>query len=109
MKRFLFRTIVPWLVTVVALYLAFRGVEWGMLVSHAKSVRLSYVFVAIALTIVSYILRSARWPVLCPDLSLPFFSSLRVLVLGFFMNNILPARAGELVRAHLGAKVVGKL
>lgn len=108
MKRFLFRTIVPWLVTVVALYLAFRGVEWGMLVSHAKSVRLSYVFVAIALTIVSYILRSARWPVLCPDLSLPFFSSLRVLVLGFFMNNILPARAGELVRAHLGAKVVGK-
>lgn len=108
MKRFLLRTIAPWAVTVVALYLAFRGVEWEMLVSHAKSVRLSYVCAAIALTVTSYILRSARWPVLCPDLPLPFFSSLRVLVLGFFMNNILPARAGELVRAHLGAKVVGQ-
>jgi len=108
MKRFLLRTIAPWAVTVVALYLAFRGVEWEMIVSHAKSVRLSYVCAAIALTVTSYILRSARWPVLCPDLPLPFFSSLRVLVLGFFMNNILPARAGELVRAHLGAKVVGQ-
>lgn len=29
-------------------------------------------------------------------------------MLGFFMNNILPARAGELVRAHLGSKVLGK-
>ena len=28
-----------------------------------------------------------------------------VLILGFFYNNILPARAGEFVRAHLGAKV----
>lgn len=108
MKRFIFKTIAPWIITVVALYLAFRGVEWEMIVSHAQSVRLSYVFAAVFLTIISYILRSARWPVLCPDLSLPFSSSLRVLVLGFFMNNILPARAGELVRAHLGAKVVGK-
>jgi uncharacterized protein (TIRG00374 family) len=38
----------------------------------------------------------------------PLLSSWKVLVLGFFMNNILPARAGELVRAHLGAKVLNK-
>jgi uncharacterized protein (TIRG00374 family) len=29
-------------------------------------------------------------------------------MLGFFMNNVLPARAGELVRAHLGGKVTGQ-
>jgi uncharacterized protein (TIRG00374 family) len=34
--------------------------------------------------------------------------SARVLILGFFMNNILPARTGELVRAHMGAKVTGE-
>jgi glycosyltransferase 2 family protein len=108
MKRFLFRTLLPWTITVVALYLAFRGVEWDMLFSHARSVRIPFVAGAITLTVISYVLRSARWPLLCPDLSLPFSASLRVLVLGFFMNNVLPARAGELVRAHLGAKVVGK-
>lgn len=27
---------------------------------------------------------------------------------GFFMNNVLPARAGELVRAHVGSKVSGE-
>lgn len=30
------------------------------------------------------------------------------LVFGFFMNNILPARAGELVRAHVGSKLSGE-
>jgi hypothetical protein len=30
------------------------------------------------------------------------------LIVGFFMNNILPARAGELVRAHIGGKVSGE-
>jgi glycosyltransferase 2 family protein len=29
-------------------------------------------------------------------------------MLGFFMNNILPARSGEVVRAHLGSKVTGQ-
>lgn len=41
------------------------------------------------------------------DGSLYYRDSLRVIFLGFMLNNILPARAGELVRAHLGAKVTG--
>jgi uncharacterized protein (TIRG00374 family) len=39
---------------------------------------------------------------------MPLLSSWRVLILGFFMNNILPARAGELIRAHIGGKVSGE-
>jgi uncharacterized protein (TIRG00374 family) len=107
MKRFLLRTTLPWVITILALYLAFRGVEWNLLWAHIRGAKLEFILLAVALTIASYLLRAARWPLLFPIVSLPLFSSWKVLVLGFFMNNILPARAGELVRAHLGAKVLG--
>lgn len=108
MKRIFLRYILPWLITIGALYLAFHGLDWEDFWSHVNSARPLYILTAICLTIVSYVLRAARWPLLFPQVAFPLLSSWKVLVLGFFMNNILPARAGELVRAHLGAKVLGK-
>ncbi len=107
MKPFVLKKILPWLITIAALYLAFRGVEWQLLWAHVSGARVEYLFGAVVLTIASYWLRAARWPLLFPQVALPLLSSWKVLVLGFFMNNILPARAGELIRAHLGAKVIG--
>jgi uncharacterized protein (TIRG00374 family) len=108
MKRLFIRTILPWLITLAALYLAFRGLEWDTFWDHLRNANLGYILLAISLTVFSYWLRAWRWPLLFPQVSFPVVSSWKVLVLGFFMNNILPARAGELVRAHLGAKVLGK-
>ncbi len=108
MKRVFFKFVIPWFITLVALYLAFKGVDFQLLVSHAREVQVPYLLGVIALTVLSYVFRAARWPLLFPDSPLPFGASYRVLVLGFFMNNILPARAGELIRAHLGAKVVAR-
>jgi uncharacterized protein (TIRG00374 family) len=107
MKRLLVKNVLPWLITLGALYLAFRGVEWDLLWGHVSSAKIEYLIGAVLLTIASYWLRAARWPLLFPTVALPLISSWKVLVLGFFMNNILPARAGELIRAHLGAKVLG--
>jgi len=104
----LLKKIVPWVITIAALYLAFRGVEWDVLLDHLRSANPNMILVAVALTILSYWLRAARWPLLFPQITFPLISSWKVLVLGFFMNNILPARAGELVRAHLGSKVLSK-
>jgi len=107
MRPIVLKKILPWLITIAALYLAFRGVEWELLWGHVSGARIEYLLVAVVLTIASYWLRAARWPLLFPQVALPLLSSWKVLVLGFFMNNILPARAGELIRAHLGAKVIG--
>jgi len=107
MKRKAVKNILPWIITAAALYWAFRDVDWTVLRGHLAGARVEYLLAAVALTIVSYWLRAARWPLLFPRVTLPVVSSWKVLVLGFFMNNILPARAGELVRAHLGAKVLG--
>lgn len=97
--------IIPWLITVVALYYAFSGVNWRILLNHLGSAKPSWLLLAVLLTSLSYLFRARRWQFLFPDKVLSFAQSTKVLVLGFFMNNLLPARAGELVRAHLGSRV----
>ena len=101
------RLTVPWIITAVALYFAFRGVDLSNLLDHVTSANPRYLGAAVCLTVLSYCLRGIRWRHLFPDGRITWWDSVRVLVLGFFMNNILPARVGELVRAHLGARRFG--
>jgi glycosyltransferase 2 family protein len=62
-------------------------------------------FFAFILTIISYALRAFRWPYFF-DAGVPsYWGSFRCVQIGFLMNNVLPARAGELIRAHVGGKV----
>jgi len=101
--------LVPWAITVVALYFAFRGISWDMLLSELKSVSVVSIGAAVALTCASYLARAYRWQYFFEERNvLPFATALKVLILGFFMNNILPARAGELVRAHVGARMINR-
>ena len=107
----LFKAIIkalPWVITVVALYFAFRGIDWSMLLHYLKGASPALLLLAILGTCLSYILRAWRWRYLFAEKAITFFDACCVLILGFFMNNVLPARAGELVRAHLGAKVTGQ-
>jgi uncharacterized protein (TIRG00374 family) len=107
-RHFTTRIALPWSITIAALYFAFREVTWHELLVQLRGVRGWAVLLTVALTGLSYVLRAARWPLLFPSSRLSLLSSWRVLVMGFFMNNILPARAGEFVRAHIGGRVAGQ-
>ncbi len=54
---------------------------------------------------ISYVLRAWRWRFFFTDKAPSFFDSYKCLIIGFFMNNVLPARIGELVRAQVGGKM----
>lgn len=100
--------LIPWLITVVALYFAFSGLDWGLLKENLVSSNPLWISLAIFCTCISYLLRSFRWLYFFPDKKITYPNAAKVLTLGFFMNNILPARAGEFVRAHMGSKVTGE-
>ncbi|RMD86533.1 MAG: UPF0104 family protein [Candidatus Dadabacteria bacterium] len=106
MKHKATRLAVLWGITALALYYAFYAVDWHKLVSHIRNANGKFIALALFSTVLSYIFRSRRWQFLFSCVSaISFPNALRVLFLGFFMNNIIPARAGELVRAHIGSKV----
>ena len=95
----------PWLITGLALYIAFSGIDLKLAYHHLRSGDLLWLSLAIFLTFSSYLIRSWRWQFCFPRENISFLKSFKVLILGFFMNNVLPARTGELVRAHMGSKV----
>ncbi|MCO6429595.1 MAG: flippase-like domain-containing protein [Deltaproteobacteria bacterium] len=108
MKRSLLRSVIPWLITAMALYYAFSGVDLSMVIDHIKEAERIPLVIAALITLSSYLVRTLRWQILFLKSQMNYFTALRVLILGFFMNNILPARAGELVRAHMGARASGE-
>lgn len=84
-----------------------QSVETKEIVRHLKSARIDILVYAFCLCILSYILRAARWPLFFNSKVLSFSDSYRCLIIGFFMNNTLPARMGEFVRAHIGGRAAG--
>jgi dolichyl-phosphate beta-glucosyltransferase len=59
----------------------------------------------IALMVLGYLLRGARWRIW--ERSLSYWDSLRLILIGFMGNNVMPARLGEVLRAHCAsAKIV---
>lgn len=94
-----------------AVTVAFLGlILWKMnpaeFAEAIRSANYSYVVPAAVCTLLSYVLRTARWrEILAPTKRVSVRRLFPVLMIGFMANNVLPARLGELVRAYaLGEK-----
>ncbi|NCO40609.1 MAG: hypothetical protein COZ06_30460 [Armatimonadetes bacterium CG_4_10_14_3_um_filter_66_18] len=81
-------------VSIEELRLALAETHWAWLVASVGAMLLDYCFMAV------------RWQLLLrPERRLPYPTVFAVLTIGFFANNVLPARAGEVLRAYaLGRK-----
>jgi len=87
---------------VVLLYYSLRGIDWRQVWLTLKTARLSYLALMWAISTVSLVLRALRWRVLLQSggpvgVATAFWATCA----GYFGNNYLPARAGELVRTMM--------
>lgn len=108
LNRRLFRLLFGVIVSGVCLYFLFGAVQGDKVIDSLLSVNLNYLLAAFFVTSFSYLLRAYRWIFLFTDIKLSFPHSYRCLTLGFFMNNVLPARIGEFVRAHSLGRIIGE-
>ncbi|NOZ05416.1 MAG: flippase-like domain-containing protein [Chloroflexi bacterium] len=100
--------VVGLILTIVFLYLAVRNMEWAAVRDAFRQVNYLYLLPAAALVFTDYVLRSWRWHyILRPTRSIPVRVLWPILVIGFTMNNLLPARIGELARIYLLEKAEG--
>ncbi len=89
---------------VLSSYYAFKNVSISELGSALKSVRYIYLLPAFFLVTVTFIFRAMRWRYLVRSVKDVKTSRLFSPLIVGFMGNILPARAGELIRAYLLGK-----
>lgn len=66
-----------------------------------RQAHLNLLILGASLMAVAYLVRAARWQIW--ERSLSYWDSLRLILIGFMGNNILPARLGEILRAHCAA------
>jgi uncharacterized protein (TIRG00374 family) len=90
------------------LYLALRGVDVAQVWRELQSAQYAPLVLAMCVGVVSNVVRAMRWGVLLgytPPARLRFlFTSMMI---GYLANNVLPARAGELVRIYVLERKVG--
>jgi uncharacterized protein (TIRG00374 family) len=92
------------IIVVVFSYLVFKNVSLTDLQNAFKEVEYLYLLPAVLLVALTFLFRAMRWRYLISSIkevkTLRLFSPLMV----GFMGNVLPARAGEFIRAYLLGK-----
>ncbi len=94
-------------VSAVAVYLSFRKIDLPTLLVSLRSFQLTLLVPAIGIQILCFILKGIGWKYLLypvkPEVA--WTSTTAVLVIGLMVNDLFPAKMGELARAYfLGEK-----
>ena len=94
--------------TIALLWLFFRNVHLAQTWRAVTKAHAWLILAAIGMTFVTYTLRARRWQALLKPIGHARYSVvLRMTVIGFMGNFLLPARAGEVLRAYLLARKEG--
>ena len=79
--------------------MAFRNVPFSDLWNYLKIIDYIWIFPSFVILFISYTLRSLRWQIIVSSShKISFKSAYHPLMIGFMINCILPARAGEIAR-----------
>ena len=96
------KKILSFCVATLCLYFAFNQVNIEDIYRALSDANMIYILVAFIATFVTFILRSLRWKILLDSpKELKIQKYISTTHVGYFLNNILPFRAGDLARAKL--------
>jgi len=99
--RQLVTLIVSLAITAVFLYLALNRVDWVKLGHTLASANFAFIALSAVAMFFSYVLRTVRWrQFLAPTKKITVRRLFPVLIVGFALNNLLPARPGEFARGY---------
>ena len=96
------KKILSFCVATLCLYFAFNQVNIEDIYRALSNANLNYIFAAFITTYITFIIRSLRWKILLDSpKNLELQKYISTTHIGYFLNNILPFRAGDLARAKL--------
>lgn len=92
-------------ISAFCLFFVFRNIQFTIFFETLRSINYFYLAIAVVLQLSTIWFRAERWKyLLAPIKQLTFRHLVPATMIGFMANNILPARAGEFIRAY----VIGK-
>ena len=98
--------IVTNLVSLICMAWVLNGAGLTHIWGEVRRMRWVWVSLAVLSNVLGYLLQAWRWKLLLgPVERVPFFYSARAIYVGLFANEVLPLRAGELIRCFLLSKL----
>ncbi len=89
------------IITAFCIYIAFTGENYRELSSHIENINTQFVILCMGLMVFSCFIRALRWKYILFSKGVynfhPLFSSVMI---GYFGNNVLPFRVGEILRSY---------
>jgi len=108
-KRFGWPTAIGVMVTIPILWWSVRDIHFAQVLEHFRDARKVPLLAAMAAIILALPARAARWRILLrnenPYLQIP--PLYHATAIGFAINNLLPARTGEIARAYAAWRLTG--
>lgn len=99
MKKHRLIVIIGFAVSVVLLYFSLKGMDYRKLLETLGTADLRYAFLPIGFIFVCLTLCSFRWSRVAGN-GVRFRDAFVALVIGLFINNVMPARIGEVARGY---------
>ncbi|HOG47210.1 MAG TPA: lysylphosphatidylglycerol synthase transmembrane domain-containing protein [Anaerolineae bacterium] len=101
------RLLVGLAISALCLYLVLRAVDLGTLAEAYRGADYRYLVPALALTVLINWARAYRWRLLMhPHDRQPLGRVFSIVNIGYLFNNVLPAKAGEVVRGYLAGRLL---
>jgi uncharacterized protein (TIRG00374 family) len=87
------------IISVIALYFAFKNVPLAELFSYLISINYFWILPAAALVLFCFVLRAWRWRIILESLNkIGIWRAYHPMMIGFMINCVLPGRLGEVAR-----------
>src|SRR3954469_17862023 len=94
-----------YLLAAAALVWVFYDVEWSALIEQVEQLSWGWVAVIVAFDVLSFYVQGVRWKILLEPIGrISYFKATQAIYVGLFSSEILPLRAGEIVRGVLVSK-----
>ena len=102
-RKHRFRLLSGGLLGILFLWISSRDVSWSEFLFSVKSTDYALVLMASAFVLVGTLVRTWSWSHLYRPTPVPvsFFRAWRILIIGQFINIVVPARAGDVARVFL--------
>jgi glycosyltransferase 2 family protein len=89
-------------VSLVSLYFAFRKFDYSQLGRDVEHLIWPWVIAGVACELASYVIDAWRWNVILSPAEQPtLLQAVQATFIGLFANDVLPAKAGEIIRPYL--------
>jgi len=93
-------TIIGIILSIILLYLSLKGVKFREIIDTIRRVDGRFIFLPVISIFASVLLSSFKWSRISGN-KVRISETFIALIIGLFVNNVLPARIGEVVRAYV--------